>query len=277
VIYTTLASLAPQFDAFLIDQFGVLLDGNGAYEFAPRSLNRLAKLGKPIVLLSNSGKRAILNEVRLSKLAFSRDSYLMVMSSGEAAYYDLSRRLGRTVPQRSKVWLHARDNDTSAIDGLDLVRVDNPDEADLLLLAGSNTDTIDFGNYNSLLATAARRRTPMICTNPDLKMLTATASLPGAGAIAASYAKCGGPVELIGKPYPLIYAEAARHLPGIAPDRILCIGDSPIHDIAGGKAAGHKTALVRTGLHAEITDAELMTFCADDMFPDFILPAFDLQ
>jgi HAD superfamily hydrolase (TIGR01459 family) len=277
VIRTTLASLAPQFDAFLIDQFGVLLNGNGAYEFAPRSLKRLAKLGKPIVLLSNSGKRAVSNETRLSKLGFSRNSYLMVMSSGEAAYYELSRRIGHTLPQRAKIWLHARDNDTSAIDGLDLVRVDSPDDADLLLLAGSNTDTIEFKNYISLLATAAQRRIPMICTNPDLKMLTATASHPGAGAIAEAYAKCGVPVELIGKPYPLIYEEAARNFPGIAPDRILCIGDSPIHDIAGGKAAGHKTALVRTGLHSDITDAELMTFCAADMMPDFILPAFDIQ
>lgn len=277
MIRTTLALLAPQFDAFLIDQFGVLLNGNGAYEFAPRSLERLANLGKPIVLLSNSGKRAVSNEARLSKLGFSRDSYLMVMSSGEAAYYELYRRIGHTLPQHAKIWLHARDNDTSAIDGLNLVRVDSPDEADLLLLAGSNTDTIEFKNYISLLGNAALRRTPMICTNPDLKMLTATARYPGAGAIAEAYAKCGGPVELIGKPYPLIYAEAARHFPGIAADRILCIGDSPIHDIAGGKAAGHKTALVRTGLHADITDAELMNFCADDMMPDFILPAFDLE
>ena len=108
-------------------------------------------------------------------------------------------------------------------------------------------------------------------------MLTAGASHPGAGAIAEAYAKCGGPVELIGKPYPLIYAEAARYFSGIAADRILCVGDSPFHDIAGGKAAGHKTALVRTGLHADDTEAELMKFCANGMMPDFIIRAFDFQ
>ena len=275
MIYTSLESLAQQFDAFLIDQFGVLLNGSGAYEFAPRSLKKLAKFGKPIVLLSNSGKRAVSNESRLTKLGFSRDSYLVVMSSGEAAYYELSRRIGNSLPQRAKIWLHARDNDTSAIDGLDLYRVNNPDDADLLLLAGSNTDTINFENYISLLMTAARRRIPMICTNPDLIMLTAGDSHPGAGAIAEAYAKCGGPVELIGKPYPLIYAEAARYFSGIAADRILCIGDSPSHDIAGGKAAGHKTALVRTGLHADDTESELIEFCTNDMMPDFMIRAFD--
>lgn len=277
MIRTTLAVLAPQFDAFLIDQFGVLLNGIGAYPFAPLSISRLAQLGKPIVLLSNSGKRAAPNEARLTGLGFDRDAYLMVMSSGEAAHSVLAHRIGTSLPQRAKVWLHARDNDTSPIDGLALTRVDKPELADLLLLAGSRADRISLADYRAMLAPAAHRQTPLVCNNPDIEMLTPTGTHPGAGAIARTYANLGGPVEWIGKPYPLIYAEAVRRLSGIATDRILCIGDSPAHDIAGGHAAGHKTALVRTGLHAGLSDAALTALCAAEAVPDFILPAFDLS
>ena len=39
---TDLATLAGQFDAFLVDQFGVLMDGSGAYEGTPAALSALA-------------------------------------------------------------------------------------------------------------------------------------------------------------------------------------------------------------------------------------------
>jgi len=201
----------------------------------------------------------------------------MVMSSGEAAHSALAHRIGASLPQGAKVWLHARDNDTSAVDGLALTRVVRPEQADLLLLAGSQADRISLTDYCGMLAPAAHRQTPLLCTNPDIEMLTPTGTHPGAGAIARAYAALGGPVEWIGKPHPLIYAEAARRLSGIAADRILCVGDSPEHDIAGGHAAGHKTALVRTGLHADLTYVALTAICAAEAVPDFILPAFDLS
>lgn len=269
-------ALAKEYDAFLIDQFGVLLNGNGAYPFAPAALSALAATGKPILLLSNSGKRATPNEARLTKLGFNRADYLGVLSSGEAAFTALQRRIGHTIPSGAKVWVHARDNDTSAIDGLHLIPTNSPDTADLILLAGSQGDTLTLAQYEALLLQAAVRKVPLLCTNPDIEMLTPTGTHFGAGRIATLYQSLGGPVEWIGKPYPLIYAEAALRLPGIPANRILCIGDSPAHDIAGGHAAGHATALVRTGLHADMTEADLRALCkAERAIPDHILPRFD--
>lgn len=277
MIDSTLGQIAPRFDAFLVDQFGVLLNGSGAYPYAAAALHRLARLGKPILLLSNSGKRAAQNEHRLSNLGFDRRDYLGVMSSGEAAFSALSRRIGQEIPMGAKVWTHSRDADRSATQGLNLTAVETPDDADLLLLAGSQGDQHTMADYVTLLAKAAARQVPMICTNPDLEMLTPQGICFGAGAIAARYAQMGGPVDYIGKPYPLIYTEAALRLSGIAPHRILCIGDSPPHDVAGGRRAGHATALVRSGLHAELTLEALRALCrAEQAMPDFILPAFDL-
>jgi len=269
----TLDDLAGRFDAFLVDQFGVLLDGTGAYRQAPAALARLAATGKPVILLSNSGKRAAANASRLQALGFARDSFRLVLSSGEAAFAALSRRIGGSVPRGTGVWLHGRAGDDSQIDGLDLVRVATPAEAGLLLLAGSRAEEMTLEDYAALLRPA--RHVPMLCTNPDLEMLVARGVTFGPGRIAQEFAAMGGAVEWIGKPHPLIYAEAARLLPGIDPARVLCIGDSPVHDVAGGRAAGHATALVRTGLCAGRSDADLRALCeAAGAVPDFVLAAF---
>ena len=270
----TLPELAQDHDAFLVDQFGVLLDGKAAYPWAPQALAFLAATGKPVILLSNSGKRSDPNAARLIRLGFRRDSFRLVLSSGEAAWRHLSHR---ALAPATRIWLHARDADTSAVDGLGLALTDDPSQATLLLLAGSQADRLTLDDYRSLLQPVAGK-VPMLCTNPDVEMLTPTGLRPGAGRIALLFAELGGAVDWIGKPYPLIYQEAMRLLPGIAPDRILCIGDSPAHDIAGGHRAGLKTCLVRTGLHAAIPVADLAALCEAEagVLPDHILPRFSV-
>jgi HAD superfamily hydrolase (TIGR01459 family) len=278
MIQTSLDDLAERYDAFLVDQFGVLLDGTAAYPFAPAALQRLAATGKPVILLSNSGRRAAPNVARLIALGFARSSFATVMSSGEAAWSALSRRTGRTLPRGARVWLHGRDDDGGQIAGLDLRRVAQPTDAELLLLAGSRGDVMTMADYVALLAPAAKLGVPMLCTNPDLQMLTPLGVRFGPGQIAETYGAMGGAVEWIGKPHPLIYAEAARLLPDIPAARVLCIGDSPAHDVLGGTQAGHATALVCTGVHAGLSDAQRLAVCEKEgAMPDFIIPAFAFQ
>ena len=49
--------IVDKYDAFLLDQWGVLHDGTKAYDGAVPCLNELLRRGKLIVLLSNSSKR----------------------------------------------------------------------------------------------------------------------------------------------------------------------------------------------------------------------------
>lgn len=62
--------------------------------------------------------------------------------------------------------------------------------------------------------------------------------MPAPGAIAALYEELGGKVTWVGKPYPRIYAEAARLIGNPRP--ILCIGDSAEHDVAGAAMRASK-------------------------------------
>jgi ribonucleotide monophosphatase NagD (HAD superfamily) len=60
-----------------------------------------------------------------------------------------------------------------------------------------------------------------------------------------------GLVHLMGKPDPVIYQAAMARLGGLDPSRVLAIGDSLEHDVAGAQAAGIDTLFIMGGIHAE--------------------------
>jgi len=268
--------IAERFDAFLIDQFGVLRDGKGPYPGAVETLLRLKTSGKTIIILSNSGKRSVENDRRLAALGFDPQSWDWFLTSGEVAWRILQSesRDGSSKATR-KCLLISRDGDTSPLDGLDLTRTERGEDAEVILLAASEGDVHPLSFYETLLAPAAARGVPCLCTNPDKIMLTKDGTAFGAGRIAELYEELGGQVRWIGKPFPDIYATAREFLGPIAPEKICCIGDSIEHDIAGAAGAGLKSILVTTGILETATEVERQAlFAAHRATPDFILPTF---
>jgi HAD superfamily hydrolase (TIGR01459 family) len=265
-----------RFDAFLIDQFGVLRDGKGPYPGAVETLARLKQAGKTIIILSNSGKRSAENDRRLAALGFDPKSWDWFLTSGEVAWRILQKESGQGPSGVArKCLLISRDGDTSPLDGLGLARTESGEDADFILLAASEGDVHPLSFYESLLAPAAKRGVQCLCTNPDKIMLTKDGTAFGAGRIAELYEELGGQVRWIGKPFPDIYAAAREFLGSIAPDKICCIGDSIEHDIAGAAGAGLQSILVTTGILEAATDAERAALFAEHgAVPDFILPAF---
>ena len=268
------AALAERYDLFLLDQFGVLHDGQQPYPGAVEALSALKRAGKTVALISNSGKRAEPNERRLLKLGFEAGSWDHFVSSGEVAWR-IFKDMADSGALRAgtKCLLISRDGDRSAVEGLPLVLTERGEDAELVLIAASEGDRYDLDHYRELLGPAAARKVPCFCTNPDRIMLTAVGPRFGAGEIADLYEQLGGSVTRIGKPYPAIY-EAALALAG-NPYRhdVVCVGDSVEHDIAGGAGAGVATALVRSGILADAVDLTDL-FEKLGAYPDFILDAF---
>lgn len=267
-----LRELVGRFDTFIVDQFGVLHNGSAPYEGAVEALELLRDAGKQILLLSNSGKRSKPNEDRLVRLGFSRGSWQHFLSSGEVAWGILRRSLN--AQHSLRCLLIARDNDRSAVEGLPLTITDSGQDADVVLISGSEGDRFELGHYEQLLKPAAARGTRCICTNPDQIMLTSVGPRFGAGCIAAAYEKLGGKVTWIGKPFPEIYEAALTLLGNPNPDRVVCVGDSIEHDIAGGQSSGLSTALVGTGVFAASEVAEVGSLQRRDVVPDFFLSSF---
>lgn len=267
--------LVDLFDCFIVDQFGVLHDGVQPYPGAVDALVMLKQADKTILLLSNSGRRSAPNEQRLLRLGFQHGSWDYFLSSGEVAWTHLERSLVIDGGEPKRCLLIAREGDRSAIEGLRLTAVNSGDDADIVLLSGSEADRFDMEHYRRLLEPAAMRGVPCLCTNPDKIMLTPFGPRFGAGRIAELYAEMGGPVTWIGKPFPEIYQAALAILGHPLAARTACIGDSIEHDIAGGQSADLATVLVATGVLDSASDAEkVVLFRQHGAVPDYLLPAF---
>jgi HAD superfamily hydrolase (TIGR01459 family) len=269
-----LGAIAAGYDALFVDQFGVLHDGAAPYPDAVETLLELKAAGKRVVLLSNSGKRAAPNEARLERLGFPRGSWTHLLSSGEVAWSILAAAAADQAI-RQRCLLIARDGDRSAIEGLPFDLSEDGSDCAVVLIAASEGDRLSLEDYAALLAPAAARGVPAYCTNPDKQMLTPLGLRFGAGRIAMLYEELGGQVTWIGKPFPEIY-DAARHAVGdINPRRILCVGDSVEHDIAGAREAGLASCFITGGIHHGADEAELSAlYAAARAVPDFTMPRF---
>jgi ribonucleotide monophosphatase NagD (HAD superfamily) len=71
-LHQGMKDIADKYDAFLLDQWGVLHDGTIAYDGAVHCLNELLSRGKLIVLLSNSSKRLGNSMKKLDKMGIDR-------------------------------------------------------------------------------------------------------------------------------------------------------------------------------------------------------------
>ncbi len=275
--YDNLTALFDRYEGFLIDQFGVLMSGNGPYPGAQDALADLAARGKPVVILSNSGKRSETNNERLVRNGFDRHHFETVLTSGEVAHDYLCQSLGTEIRCQANAFLILRDGDRSPFDDLPLRRTINPEAADILLII--NRDPLrGIADYETILQRLAVRKVPCICTNPDLKMLTPDGIIKSAGYLAQMFEEFGGNVCWFGKPHRRIYNRARDMLKSVGQDATLCLGDSISHDIAGGASAGFKTALVRTGINDELSDAQFERAIALSRFlPDHMLRSFSLK
>lgn len=272
----SLLGVAARFDAIVLDQWGVLHDGTTPYPGAIQALSNLRQAGVRLAVLSNSGKRADLNSARISGMGFAPGSFEVVMTSGEALWRDCR---SQAVPERVFCPVEAAAGDAQRwATGLDITLVDSPDKAEAVLLMGL-PDTGSPRAANVMHAALTRELT-VYCTNPDRASPRAGGvTVASPGALAHDHAQAGGRVVYYGKPHLPVFAAVAKAL-DVAPDRLLLVGDSIEHDIAGGAAAGWSTAFVQNGLHAAafahaadpLGTLQAMCKAHGCPLPDFIFP-----
>jgi HAD superfamily hydrolase (TIGR01459 family) len=247
-----LAEIAENFDGMLIDQFGVIHNGEKLYPGTLKILQHLHQLRIPVGVMTNSGKRAAANRDRLVRMGVPREYFVDAISSGEIAYHTLGKK---------KAFLIGRAGDDYGFEGVPFV--DSIEDAEVILILGSDAPNTSMESYAALFKTTSL---PAICCNPDKLMLTKHGLQPAPGAIAKLYEDMGGHVRSIGKPYAEIYKESLNRIGN--PRHVLCIGDSAEHDVAGGRSIGLATLLVMTGVSAGLDAATLHPQ------PDYVLQHF---
>lgn len=263
-------------EVFFVDQFGVLHDGHEPYPGAVDALARLKAAGRRVVILSNSGRTGGYNAARLEELGFPAGLYDRVVTSGDVAFAWLAAPGAPVAPGPATRCLTISGvGDRNLASALAFSEAETGADADFVVIAGSRGDVVPLSTYRDLLEPAARRGVPALCTNPDMVMLTRGGTSFAAGRIAALYAELGGPVSYVGKPYPDMYAFAARAAAVEDPATVVCVGDSIEHDIVGAKRFGAAAVLVRTGVLAGLDDAGVAAEARrHGVAPDLVLPRF---
>lgn len=271
-----LGEIVDEFSGLIVDQFGVLHDGTRVYAGVGPCLAKLHEAGVRMVVLSNSGRRAADNRRRLEALGLDTGYFDAVITSGEVAWRALAARgdafhraLGR------RCLLIAEAGDVSFVDGLDLQVTPNVEQADFVLVVGIDTPRRSLADYEPALVAAARRGLPLLCANSDLVRLTPTGLHPAPGALARRFGELGGLVQAYGKPLRPIFEQSLAALEGIGRDRILVVGDSLRHDIAGAQQLGLASLYVSEGVDADLDDSAVdpelraLQACARYVVPRF--------
>ncbi|MEL6619874.1 MAG: TIGR01459 family HAD-type hydrolase [Pseudomonadota bacterium] len=240
----SLSRIADRYDAVVLDQWGVLHDGSTLYPSVLSCLDALKRAGHQLAVLSNSGKRAAPNAARIADMGLHPHLFAKVMTSGEALWRDIAA--GR-IPARSFLAIERAPGDARAwAQGLDVTIVDDLSQADAVLLMGL-PDGASLNAWRDALEQALARDLTVYCSNPDQASPRAGGLVLSPGALAIAFRDMGGDVIFYGKPHKPIFAALKVAL---GASRLLMVGDSLEHDIAGAQAAGWDSVLIQGGLYA---------------------------
>ena len=270
--------IVDQYDAFILDQFGVMHNGIEALDGAVELVNYLYKeKKKKLIILSNTSAPADKALAKLPKFGFTSQHFQGAVTSGE---------------ESSRYILDQYGSSQSTIKALmftwDASKPDNPrltappeaylekcgtlevatsvEEADLILFHGSevwyrgtDTDAVtlspfieegDFVSMDPILKDCVARNIPAVCANPDfvVQMPSGDGVAYMPGKIAARYEALGGSCRTFGKP-DVEHFEACIRTLGLDKSRVAHVGDSLHHDIAGAVGAGIPNVFVTSGIH----------------------------
>jgi HAD superfamily hydrolase (TIGR01450 family) len=236
-----LSALAADYDAFVLDAFGVLNVGERAIPGAVARMAELRAAGKRLVVLTNGASRprnAALE--KYARLGFDFAEEEVVASR------DLAAAAMGAYPE-GFLWAGIAPADAGFEDLPGQVRslAAEPgllERADGFLFLGSEGWTP--ARQAVLAAALARRPRPVVVANPDVVAPREDGFSLEPGHFAADLP---APIAWHGKPHGAAFAAAIARLEAAGPiprARIAMVGDTPHTDVLGGAAAGLGTVLV---------------------------------
>ncbi|KAJ8601725.1 hypothetical protein CTAYLR_003204 [Chrysophaeum taylorii] len=242
-----------KYDLFLLDQYGVLHNGEALLPNVAEALEAMAATAK-LVVLSNTSKRRHELLAELPKRGFREEWLAGAVCSGEECWRALER-----APGTKALVLGWHRSGASYLEGTKFAP-DSPEKCDVIvahgpeLLGDTPTGFMDSGDtqpYVDAFETCVRRGVPMYCANPDQVSVNPQGrALFMPGTLADLYRSMGGLVFEFGKPHTPHFRAAIDLVPGAA--KVCHVGDSLKHDIAGAHAAGLDSLFViESGVHAK--------------------------
>lgn len=279
-------ALHDQYDAFIIDLWGVIHDGQELYQGVRESLSALREKGKKIIFLSNAPYRATRVAGLLHGLGINNSLYDAIVTSGEVAWQSLAFPEKHTffTPRGKRYFYMGIKEDLWLTENRHYTETGHIENADFILILDYHPHYQSREEITALLEKAVSHTIPLVCVNPDKQIVTLSGDIIYcAGIIAEQYGDMGGEVIYFGKPYPAAYAFALGLLQDSAANRILAIGDGLETDIKGANAHHLASVLVTGGIakqhvgepgSGDYPQKCTALFEKEQIFPDFVLGGF---
>ena len=136
-----LREIADNFDTYLVDQWGVLHDGHTSHKPAVEAMHQLKALDKRLHILSNSSRRASTTHGNLIRMDIDPNLFDSFVTSGEEVWQAFRSRDDTFYTNLGKRCLVLQwGQDDQFFEGLDLEQVDQIDDAEFILLNGTEKD-----------------------------------------------------------------------------------------------------------------------------------------
>lgn len=272
-----------KYDAFILDQFGVLHNGINALDGAIELVDYLyTQKKKQLIILSNTSAPSQKAIEKLPKFGFKAESFIGAVTSGEEASRYIYHTYGNddTIPPKKVIMLtwdaHKPNNPRltampeAFIDKCGYIEIaTNVQEADFVLFHGSEVwyrgenksskslgsfiETGSFHNIDPILEQCLDEQLSAVCANPDFIVQTpdgnGIAYMPGK--IAQRYEEMGGTCQTFGKPAVEHFDACIRKLGIKDKSKVAHVGDSLHHDITGATTAGIPTIFITSGIHLQ--------------------------
>ena len=263
-----LSQVIDEYDAFVLDAFGVLNVGETAIPGAVERVAQMRRAGRHVVVLTNGASQtraAALAKYHRLGFDFAPEE---VVASRDIAAAALARW-----PQ-DHVWAAITAADAGFDDiPFDLRPLDRaPDlmqQADGFVFLGSEGWTSQ--RQAALVAALRTQPRPLLVANPDIVAPREAGLSLEPGHFAHEIAQeLGFQPQFFGKPYVNAFDAVRARLPrDLRPERVVMVGDTLHTDVLGGLAAGLATILVSGhGLFAGQDPARFMD--ASGIFPDLV-------
>ena len=267
-----LSDIDDHYDVFLIDLWGVIHNGIAAFDNVMPVLQSLKHKKKMVFFITNAPRRSFVISQQLEDFGTEQKLYDKIISSGELTWLSIKEKY-----QKKNCLIIGPPRDFHLVEGLDISVVDKDSNVDIILNTGPWGDDDSLENYTDLLDSLAKKKSHMICSNPDKTVVRGENFMICAGLLAEYYEKIGGKVEYYGKPYKQIYEHCFNFFEK-KNTRVLAIGDSLENDIKGANALNFDSLLITDGIHREVNnnndvdkqklDGLIKT---KNIFPDFFM------
>lgn len=261
-----LRELFDEFDAFVLDGFGVLNVGDAPVPQAAERVGQMRAAGKQVLVLTNgasfpssrtAGKyRRWGFDLADADVISSRDA----LAVGLAGYPE-SMRWGFAATRDSEIETLAPhavllEDDAAAYDAVDAI----------VLLSALDWNA---ARQELLFESLMRQRRPLLVGNPDLVAPREDFPSLEPGWFANDLADRTRVFPVFyGKPYRNVFELAAARLTGVSPARIAMVGDSLHTDILGAASFGWRSVLVTD--HGLFKNEDIAALCErSGIFPDY--------